>query len=570
MSIKGYISLVLHAHIPYVMSHGSWPHGTDWLNEAAAESYIPLLGVFNSLLDDGIKPNIVLSFSPILAYQLSTDEFKSGFKSYLRNRIDTAENDCRGFEQSGDMEKAGLALDWKNFFLGVLTQFTSKYNEDIPYAFRKLKEQHAIEIIPSSATHAYLPLIGDDSMVNLQIKLASEAFNKYFGGRPSGIWLPECAYRPAYKWEYPVSGHTDKADRKGIEEFLEEEEIGYFFVDSHMVEGGESGTSYGKIDNLEKGREKFKKNMYYSSQKGSRSVYNPFYVNSTSEKVKKITAFVRDPAISLQVWSGEWGYPGDGNYLEFHKKNFPGGHRYWKITSAKSDLGEKEIYGPDAAGNMVKSHASHFRQLLKERLSSFNGQSEGRSLLVSPFDAELFGHWWFEGPRWIDEVCRGIHADDEIEMITCSDYLDFCHPQKTVTLPEGSWGEGGSHMLWFNERTEWTWGYIYDAEKIFKSMYRKVSEQNIEEAKPYMGQMLREILLLQSSDWQFLISTSTASDYAEKRICEHFDNFTKLSKVCENILNGFLPSEDDNQFLDGCISRNGIFSGIDVLSFYEY
>ncbi|MEE9591546.1 MAG: hypothetical protein V3W26_03445, partial [Thermodesulfobacteriota bacterium] len=236
----GSFALVLHSHIPYVLSHGTWPHGMDWLNEAAAETYIPILNVFHRLIEEGISPKVTVGLTPVLSEMLANDSFKEGFRSYLDYRIDSAEKDMAEFEKIGNKHMATLARMWKEFYYLVLLDFVETYEENIIKAYADLQNAGHIEIITSGATHGYLPLLSRDVSIQAQIKQAVSTHKKHFGRKPKGIWLPECAYRPAYKWRPPVDTGEKREPyfRKGIEEFLVDNEIDYFFTDSHMLKGG--------------------------------------------------------------------------------------------------------------------------------------------------------------------------------------------------------------------------------------------------------------------------------------------------------------------------------------------
>ena len=99
--MKGYFSFVLHSHLPYVINHGEWPHGMDWLYEAAAEAYVPLLIEFQSLISEGISPNVTIGLTPILTEQLASEKFKHGFIHYLDQKIAAAEENLAEFDNQG-------------------------------------------------------------------------------------------------------------------------------------------------------------------------------------------------------------------------------------------------------------------------------------------------------------------------------------------------------------------------------------------------------------------------------------------------------------------------------------
>ena len=565
MSKIGSFTLVLHSHLPYVLSHGKWPHGMDWLNEAAAETYIPLLNMFNRLLNEGVKAKVVLGITPVLAEQLADNSFKEEFKNYLQVKIEAAITDAEQFRVYGNEWRGKLAKNWKDYYTRIMVDFKETYKEDIIDAFRQLQDKGAIEIITSAATHGYLPLIGYDESVNAQIRTGIAAYKRHFKRQPRGIWLPEAAYRPRYKWAYPVEDAGKPYMRKGIEEFLYENNIEYFVVDHHLLEGGKAiGVYLDRFKDLKQLWAQFEKEYEHKSKvKKKHSPYEIHLVSSSGGE-NPVAIFTRDPRTGAQVWSGESGYPGDGSYLEFHKKHFPGGLRYWKVTSAKSDLGDKWEYDPDAAEARVKENAGHFKDVIKGLLNNHLKSTGKPGIVVAPYDSELFGHWWFEGPEWLYYVIKWINADPELQLVTGSEYLDKNRPTEVVSIPEGSWGEGGFHWIWYNDWTKWTWKHIYEAEGIMKELASKYADSNDSNLQRMLKQLARELLLLESSDWQFLISTWSARDYAELRVSEHYNDFMRIYKMIQTKLSGNNPHIGDWEFLGDCEKRDCVFPDIDI------
>lgn len=563
-TIKGRFTLVLHSHLPYVLSHGRWPHGTDWISEAAAECYIPILRAFEKLVDEGIKPEVTLGLTPILCEQLAAEEFAVEFISYCETKIKASENDVQDFNSQGDDHKASLARMWQGFYTGVLDDFVNRYEKNIVAAFSNLQQAGVIEIITCAATHGYLPLLGYDRAVQGQVRTGVETYKKHFGKQPVGIWLPECAYRPAYRWEFPLKDMGDPVDRLGIEEVLYDNGIAYFMVDHHLLEGGKAiGTYAARFEALSNMWENFAK-QYTQIEGEPRTSDRSYFVSSREREGKAVAILVRDPETGLQVWSGEYGYPGDGNYLDFHKKHFPGGNRYWRVTSANADLGDKLEYDPEQTEQRVKENASHFVGLIKEKLISQYDKEGKAGLLCAPYDAELFGHWWFEGPQFLYHVIKQIHETPEIEMATGSAQLEFSPPREVLTIPEGSWGEGGYHYIWLNKHTEWTWKHVYECEKRFLDRIDSVDHESDPTAKRVLIQMARELLMLEASDWQFLISTWSARDYAENRLSIHSDVFRKLDEILERYLQDGSLDNADESFLNKVEERDFAFGNLDL------
>jgi len=537
----------------------------DWLNEAASETYIPLLEVFNRLVEEGHPPKVVMGISPVLAEQLAAPAFKEGLRGYLKNRIEAAREDGEHFAKWNWSNMKRVADMWKDYFANALDLFENKYHGDLIAAFKRLQDTGALEIITCAGTHGYLPLLGEDSAIKAQIRVGVETYEKYFDRHPRGIWLPECAYRPRYQWRYPLEGFGGERMRKGIEEFVHEDGIEYFVVDSHLLRGGRAiGVYIHRFEALKQLWEQFEQEYVVETKGIVKSPHRVYLVSSSFDGKKPVAIFTRDPETGLQVWSGEWGYPGDGYYLDFHKKHFPGGHRYWRVTSAKTDLAHKEEYHPGWVDDRIRENASHFKDLVKGILSRHRQESGSPGIVAAPFDSELFGHWWFEGPRWLYHVLKWIDMDPEMELTTGGEYLDNNPPQQIISLPEGSWGEGGFHWIWFNEWTKWTWELIYDAEGKMKEMAQRAAKASDSDLLRLVRQMARELLLLESSDWPFLISTWSARDYAELRVREHYEDFMRIYNLVQKRARGVTLHIGDWEFLGDCEKRDNLFADIDV------
>ncbi|OGL46704.1 MAG: hypothetical protein A2149_00880 [Candidatus Schekmanbacteria bacterium RBG_16_38_11] len=569
--IIGSFSFVLHSHLPYVLSHGTWPHGTDWINEAAAECYIPILNVIRELVEEGISPKMTIGITPVLTEQLSDKSFKEGFKNYLEVKIQAAEENRKEFLSTEKKLLTELAERWCRWYSKILSDFNNVYNEDIVQSFAKFQNECHVEIITCAATHGYLPLLGEDVAVQAQVKQAISAYKRHYGRHPKGIWLPECAYRPRYKWRSPLDlSETDEKNtgvvRKGVEEFLSENGIEYFIIDSHLLKGGKAiGIYLDRYEALQVLWSRFAGQYQERPEEVEKSPYEIYLVSSSgaAESKKPVAVFTRDPKTGIQVWSGEHGYPGDGRYLDFHKKHFPGGHRYWKVTSSKSDLADKLEYYPEDTEDALTQQSDHFKALIKETLRKYKNSSGKPGILVAPFDAELFGHWWFEGTEWIKRVIRHVAQDPELVLTTCGEYLENNPTTSVITLPEGSWGEGGFHWIWLNEWTKWTWKHIYEAEKEMKELAKEFSNSSDGRIRDVMQQLARELLLLESSDWQFLISTWSARDYAEIRVDRHYRDFKELVKIVRKLSRGEEVSEGEWIYFADCKQRDSLFPDVD-------
>ncbi|MFH2056796.1 MAG: 1,4-alpha-glucan branching protein domain-containing protein [bacterium] len=572
MSAKGKFTFILHSHLPYVLSHGSWPHGTDWLNEAAAETYVPILNMLNSLLEEGYHPKITIGISPVLGEQLAHPDFKAGFVDYCKQKIKAAQADVVQFSRQERKLMLSLAEMWQNFYQDILDSFIGRYRQDIPASFGELQRRGAVELMTCGATHGYYPLLSQDTSLQAQTNMAVKSHTRLFGARPRGIWLPECAYRPRYEWTPPVESAAGKSKylRKGADEFLSEAGLDYFVIDSVLLKGGKAvGVYMDRFEALKRLWGQFEGQYAPRDEQHERSPLDLYLVNSSGENKRPVAIFTRDPGTGLQVWSGEHGYPGDGNYLDFHKKHFPGGHRYWKVTSAKADLADKlEYYPPDAEARLPEN-AAHFVSLIEATLTEHYEKTGRVGILAAPFDAELFGHWWFEGVNFLGLVLKMVEERENVELTTASEYLDQTKPTQVVSIPEGSWGEGGYHYIWLNEWVEWTWKHIYNDELAMQRLARLYKDSDNSQLVEIVKQAARELMLLSASDWQFLISTWSARDYAELRLTEHHQAFQRLGKLADKLAGGEELTSGERAFVADCGKRDQLFVDIELDWFAE-
>lgn len=550
----GRFMLVLHSHMPYVLSHGKSPHGTDWLFESAAECYLPLLDALDRLRQQGIKPRWTVNMTPILAEQLDDEAFKSGFEEYCEEKIQAAILDQKNFRAKGELGMEGLAAMWQRVYTRALVQFKHQWRRNICGAWKSFQDAGCVELITCGATHGYFPLLRNDECVQAQVKLAVDSHKRRFGSQPRGMWLPECAYRPSYEWKPPVAGDDPATLRKDVTNFLYENGVEYFFVDSHMIRGGEPlGTYWQKFPQLAEMFERSKK--MFSPPEEFRSEYEHYKIGSGC------TVFSRDPQSTAKVWSGEVGYPGDPHYLEFHKQLYPGRHKYWRISEEKADLGRKGMYEPWRAFENIGNHATDFVRLVKETMARYKGQANRTGTLVAMYDTELFGHWWWEGPEFLYEVACRMHNDPDLEMKSGGDVIDEDPAKHFIHLPEGSWGEGGYHSVWLNEDNHWCWEKLYPCETRMIEMAKTMADGP---AKEIVEQCARELLLAEASDWQFLISTWSARDYAEIRIQDHIDRFLRLSDLAQKVHEGSPLSIIESEYLADCRQKDAPFPYLDL------
>lgn len=566
----GTFSFVLHSHIPYVLAHGRSPHGTDWLSEAAAETYLPLLDACRRLIAEGLSPKITLGLTPVLVEQLRDPSFQDEFSGYLRGKISTARTGQTAFRRDGNYHMAYLARFWEDWYGFALRDFEEVYSRDIVGAFRALQDAGHIEIITSSATHGYSALLSQDTSLQAQVKVGIDAYERHFGRAPRGYWLPECSYRPRYHWAAPLSvPEVPRAPvlRKGVDEFLAENGIRYFFVEGSLLHGGEAlGVYADKFGPLKEIYKQFQKETVKVEYRPYTTFY-PYLVDSSGKGGKTLAVFGRDTATGQQVWSGEKGYPGDEWYLEFHKKfvaegDLSLGLRFWRVSEDKANLGTKSLYDPHHAEERAETHAVHFAGLVKDTLKA---QNDPDAILTAVYDTELFGHWWFEGPQFLYHALRTLALDPEVSLQTVGNYLEAHPATLPVTLPEGSWGEGGFHYIWLNDETAWSWKLVYEVEAEMSALAREFDA--VPAAARVLKQAAREALLLMASDWQFCISTGGAKDYAEVRLRNHYANFEALAALTRRAGDGEELSVGDWKNIAECETRDSLFPDINPAYF---
>jgi 1,4-alpha-glucan branching enzyme len=514
----GSFCIVLHGHMPYVLRHGVWPNGEDWLYEAAAETYLPLLSAIDRCACLNCNPKLTIGLTPVLLEQLADERFKEGFRVYLDDYLERSKNDRRQFEQNGQGHMAYLAGLWEQFYSKLSEQFKDM-NYDIPAAFKQHVENGMVELLTSAATHGYMPLLLEDSSIHAQVRAGLNTSQRILGFRPKGMWLPEGAYRPAGNWS-PVIPWGEPKQRTGIERLVEDEGVNHFFVDSHLIEGGN----------------------------GDASLHQPVWVKDTN-----VAAFARDPHICQQVWCKFVGYPANGKYLEFHKRHSNRrGLRYWKITDRKSDLGRKDLYYPDDIPGLIHEHVQHFCGQVKKRLYDYHSKTGKQGVVVACFDAELFGHWWFEGPRFLENVLLTLNADPDVDLCTAQDYLQSHPPERRTTLQAGSWGEGGDHRVWSNPELKWLWEMEYNCETLFGKLTYNLPWRTQPDLRKILEKAGRELLLLQASDWPFVISRRQAPEYGMKRFIQHVARFDVLTDIAERLAENpdYLRNLDEVQKLE--------------------
>ena len=525
----GYLALVLHAHLPFVRhpEHEDFLE-EDWLFEAITESYIPLLAMMERLVADEVPFKLTMTVTPTLCAMLQDQLLRERYVRYLDRSVALTE---RELERNRDDERLrGLSEFYHNHFRESRERF-SQWNSDLLAVFRRLRDDGCLELIASAATHGLLPLLQQSpEAVRAQISIGCDSYRAAFYSDPAGFWLPECAYHP------------------GVENVLREEGLRWFVLDAH--------------------------GLMLADPRPRRAIYAPCFTPAGP------AAFARDRDSSRQVWSATEGYPGDPAYREFYRDIgfelplehlWPGassplrkftGIKYHRITNRH---GEKDLYDPVRAQHAADAHAAHFLNARKQQLNDLRAL-DFDPIVVAPFDAELFGHWWFEGPRFLESVLRqAAHAQQDLRLTSRDHYghEDFQlttptaflarHPtQQTVSPSASTWGENGHLGVWLDKSNSWIYPHLYSAAE----RMTKLAGTNDAGADRVLKQLARELLLAQSSDWAFLIRTGTAKHYATKRVTDHLLRFNRLH---DDFVNGTI----DEAFLANCEWRDNIFPAVD-------
>jgi len=498
---RGYLSLVLHAHLPFVRhpEYESFLEET-WLFEAITDTYIPLLRVFEGLVADGVPFRVTMSISPPLIAMLQDPFLQDRYLAHLGKM--EALGDKEILRNQGEPQFLEVARMYRGLLYETRQWYVERYGRDLVGAFRRLQDKGVLEIATAGATHGFLPILKTQpSAVRAQLEVAAECYLRAFGRQVPGFWLPECGYYP------------------GLEEEVARTGARYFFVETHGILNAETKPRYGYLAPLGCG-------------------------DGTA-------AFGRDPASSRLVWSTDEGYPGDPAYRDFyrdigfdldfeyirpfildgHTRVFTG-YKYHRVTGPGD---AKEPYEPRKARERADVHAADFlgRQMqMVERCAPYMDRPP---VITALFDAELFGHWWFEGPQWLDYLIRKLVYDQKIvELITPAQYLARHGTPQQSAPSASSWGDQGYSSFWLNPGNDWIYRHLHDAagrlHTLASSCGDAPSGSAVERA---LNQAARSLLLAQASDWAFIMKTGTAVEYAEGRVRDHLARFHVLADDAE-------------------------------------
>jgi 1,4-alpha-glucan branching enzyme len=560
----GRLCIVLHAHLPYVLHHGHAPHGEAWLYEAAAETYLPLLDLIGEVALHKCRPALTIGLTPILLEQLAHPRFKEGFVAYLAERTARAERDREEFASRGEKHFAFLAQRWADWYRRQSAHF-KRINQDIPGDFAARSREGHIQILTGPATHPYLPLLLKDEMIAAQLRIGLASSRRILGGAvSSGIWLPECAYRPAAAdWKPPVLDGAARP-RLGLDELIDRAGGTHFCVDSQSVIGAEPlGTmKSGRFEEI--GAAQF----HWARHGGWNDPLEPVGIASAPARANCF-ALARHPAISEQVWSGTIGYPGADPYLDFHRKDSIGGLRYHKVTDLSLPAGEKQPYVPEDVYSKQYEHTQHFCGLVVEALRSHLETTGKPGVCVAAFDAELFGHWWFEGPSFLRDVILTLTHQRSVTLATTEEALRDSPPEKVVRLAEGSWGERGNHSVWLNDQTRWMWEVEHRAESRMAALLKTLPWRTDRAIREMLVRAARQLLLLQASDWPFVVHSKGAVDYGIQRFSGHATRFERAMRIAERMAAGDAITELENIQIAEMDAHDSVFAELDLEAFVD-
>lgn len=489
---KGYLSLVLHTHLPYVRHPEEDDFlEEDWLFEAITETYIPLIDIFRRLRNEGINYRITMSLTPPLLSMLADPLLQNRYRRHLEKLIELAYSEVARTRFDGTFQP--LAQHYLDRFL-LVKGIYDEYNSDLIRAFRELEGPNGLEFITCGATHGFLPLLGVNRIAaKAQIQLGVETYQHYLGHSPRGFWLPECGYNP------------------GDDGFLANFGIRYFLMDSH--------------------------GLLHATPRPRYATYAPVYCPSA------VAAFARDWESSKQVWSSQEGYPGDPDYREFYRDigydldydyikpylhscgiRTQTGIKYYRITGRDC---EKQPYNPYVAQERAAVHAGNFMFNRIKQVEYLSEKMDRPPIVIAPYDAELFGHWWYEGPQWLEFLLRKLHYDqDQLELITPGDYLERYPKNQVAQPPMSSWGYKGYNEVWLEGSNDWIYRHLHLAADRMVELAERGHSNELQ--RRALNQAARELLLGQSSDWAFIMKTGTMVPYAVRRTRQHIANFTGL------------------------------------------
>lgn len=520
------INLMLHAHQPYVR-HLEYEKflEEDWLYEALNESYIPLLRMLKRLEEDGVDYKFSICFSPTLVSMLEDEPLQERFIKYMERHIELGEKEVQRTknEEKECHEMAKVYLKETKLNLDLYLSL----GRNILKEFKRLSDAGRIELVASAATHAFLPLYKDyPGAVNAQIAVGITTHKRVFGQNPKGFWLPECGYYP------------------GLEKLLLNNGVEWVQLPSQSVISSPDKSKFGG--------------------------YRPIQMDGG------LKAIARDWNLTNLVWSDKTGYPCDPDYREFYRDigyylpmdyvreymHEPSlrvftGYKYYSITGKTE---EKVYYSPKKAQDKVCLHVDNFLYNIRKKGKLLDAFGISNHVFNLFFDAELFGHRWYEGLSWLERVIRSISSDkDSYQMVTASSVIEEDEEYDQIRINECSWGPRGGADTWLDSSNSWIYRHTIKAIERMQELTERFPDQGSLKGR-FLNQASRELLLAMASDWPCIIHDNTSSSYAEKRIKNHLGSFNVVhSSMCKNTVN--------TEWLIKAEKRNAIFPDMDYRHF---
>jgi 1,4-alpha-glucan branching enzyme len=504
----GTFCLVLHSHLPWLAHHGAWPVGEEWLYQAWAGSYLPVLDLLRRLGEDGRHDVLTLGMTPVLAAQLddpyclrAMHDWLGGWLLRAHGLAGAANGSGGGFGSAGRRSPAlaALAADEHRRATAALADFEANWRHGGSAVLRPLVDAGVIELLGGPATHPFQPLLGRRVRdFALRTGLADTA--RRLGSRPAGIWAPECGYAPGMEDGYASAG------------------VSRFLVDGPALRGD---TAFART------------------------------VGDTD-----VVCFGRDLPVTYRVWSPKAGYPGHRDYRDFHTFDHVSGIKPARVTGRAVPPERKKPYDPALAADAVRRHADDFVTVVRSRLAMLAAQHGRPALVVAAYDTELFGHWWFEGPQWLARVLRELPAAG-VQVTTLRGALDAGLLAGPVELPASSWGSGKDWRVWDG-------ALVADLVDLSRDVQRRLVSA-VSAPVGGIGRdavldgLARQAMLALSSDWAFMVSKGSAADYARARAARHAGHVVEITELL-----GAGERAEAARVVAGCDARDGVFGQLDA------
>ncbi len=470
----GMFALVLHSHLPWLAHHGRWPVGEEWLYQSWAATYLPVTDVLRRLAAEGRTKMLTLGITPVLAAQLDDPHCLAGMHHWLGNW------QLRAHEAAGMREESYRALGAREHRAAsaALEMFETRWRHGGSPVVRELIDADAVELLGGPLAHPFQPLL-DPRLRAFSLSEGLSDAHARWQHRPRGIWGPECGYTPGMETGYAAAG------------------VEHFMVDGPALHGD---TALGR-----------------------------------TVRDSDVVCFGRDLQVSYRVWSPKSGYPGHGAYRDFHTYCHDTGLKPARVTGRTVASHEKAPYDPELASRTVDRHVADFVETVRRRLRSESERIGRDALVVAAFDTELFGHWWFEGPIFLERLLRAL-PEAGIEVGTLAEARDRGYVGDSVDLENSSWGSGKDWRVWAGDQVSDLVRLNDEVVRTTLDSIDKSREKNAgarEFRNRTHDQMLREALLTVSSDWAFMVSKDTAAEYARDRAHKHAHALREIAEAVD-------------------------------------